>query len=79
MLEILRERGLIHERAYVEHLAKSGKRVVEVDKESPTRSTKRSPRRAKARTSSSRFGSSTARGRDVQTFFLRVRRESVRR
>jgi hypothetical protein len=36
MLEILRERGLIHERAYVEHLAKSGKCVVEIDKESPT-------------------------------------------
>jgi uncharacterized protein len=29
-------RGLIHECAYVEHLAKSGKRVVEIDKENPT-------------------------------------------
>src|SRR5215470_3284575 len=34
MLEILRERGLEHERAYVQSLAQSGKRVVEVNKES---------------------------------------------
>ena len=36
MVEILQQRGLDHERAYVEHLAKSGKRVVEIDKENPT-------------------------------------------
>ena len=28
--------GLIHDRAYVEHLARAGKRVVEIDKESST-------------------------------------------
>jgi predicted RecB family nuclease len=32
MLEVLRERGLAHERAYVDHLARSGARVVEIDK-----------------------------------------------
>jgi predicted RecB family nuclease len=36
MLEILRERGLEHERAYVENLAQSGRRVVEIDKQNPT-------------------------------------------
>src|SRR5215472_5049524 len=35
MLEILRERGLDHERAYVQHLAHSGRTVVEIDKQSP--------------------------------------------
>jgi predicted RecB family nuclease len=35
MLEILRERGLEHERAYVQRLAQSGMRVVEIDKTSP--------------------------------------------
>lgn len=30
MLEILRERGLEHERAYVKSLAQSGKRIVEI-------------------------------------------------
>ena len=34
MLDNLRERGLEHERAYVQSLAQSGKRVVEVNKES---------------------------------------------
>jgi len=34
MLEILRQRGLEHERAYVQQLAQSGKRVVEINKES---------------------------------------------
>jgi hypothetical protein len=29
-------RGLIHERAYVEHLARSWKRVIEIDNASPT-------------------------------------------
>jgi uncharacterized protein len=32
MLEILKERGLAHERAYVEHLAATGKRVVEIER-----------------------------------------------
>ena len=32
MLEILRERGLEHERAYVQSLAKSGMRVVEINR-----------------------------------------------
>jgi uncharacterized protein len=36
MLEILRERGLEHERSYVDHLAQSGKRVVQIDRTSPT-------------------------------------------
>lgn len=36
MLEILRERGLEHERAYVQSLARAGGRVVEIDRESPT-------------------------------------------
>ena len=35
MLEILRERGLEHERAYVRTLEASGKRVVEINKASP--------------------------------------------
>lgn len=35
MLEILRERGLEHEQAYVERLRAMGKRVVEIDKQSP--------------------------------------------
>lgn len=34
MLEILQERGLRHERAYVETLAKAGKRVIEIDRQS---------------------------------------------
>jgi predicted RecB family nuclease len=33
MLEVLQERGLAHERAYVDHLAASGKRVVAIDKD----------------------------------------------
>ena len=36
MLEILRERGLEHERAYVQSIAQSGMRVVEIDKKIPT-------------------------------------------
>ena len=36
MVEILRERGLEHERSYVNHLAQSGKRVVQIDRASPT-------------------------------------------
>ncbi|NOU26849.1 MAG: TM0106 family RecB-like putative nuclease [Polyangiaceae bacterium] len=36
MLEILRERGLAHERAYVEHLAGAGKRVVSIERNSAT-------------------------------------------
>jgi len=36
MLEILRERGVEHERSYVSHLAQSGKRVVQIDRASPT-------------------------------------------
>ena len=36
MLEILRERGLEHERSYVNHLAQSGKRVVQIDRANPT-------------------------------------------
>ena len=36
MLEILRERGLEHERAYVQRLAQSGMRVVEIDRASPS-------------------------------------------
>jgi uncharacterized protein len=35
MLELLRERGLEHERAYVESLAAGGKRVVEIDAQGP--------------------------------------------
>lgn len=35
MLDLLRERGLEHERAYVEFLASQGKRIVEIDKNSP--------------------------------------------
>src|SRR5262245_26711120 len=35
MLEVLRERGLEHERAYVDHLARSGNRVVSIDRNSP--------------------------------------------
>jgi uncharacterized protein len=33
MLEILRDRGLAHERAYVEHLAAQGRRVVHINKD----------------------------------------------
>jgi predicted RecB family nuclease len=36
MLELLRERGLAHESAYVAHLAAAGKRVVEIDRHSKT-------------------------------------------
>ncbi|MGO8997122.1 MAG: TM0106 family RecB-like putative nuclease [Polyangiaceae bacterium] len=36
MLELLRERGLAHEAAYVAHLAGAGKRVVSIDMHSPT-------------------------------------------
>src|SRR6266581_3218000 len=36
MLEILRERGLEHERAYIQSLARSGMRIVEIGKGSPT-------------------------------------------
>jgi len=36
MLEILRERGLEHERAYVGHLRRSGTRVVEIDRTEPS-------------------------------------------
>src|SRR6476659_1443249 len=32
MLEILQERGVAHERAYVEHLVALGKRVVEIER-----------------------------------------------
>jgi predicted RecB family nuclease len=32
MLEILRERGLEHERAYVEHLAEAGKRITSIER-----------------------------------------------
>jgi predicted RecB family nuclease len=35
MLDVLRERGLNHERAYVEHLVQRGKRVIEIAKSSP--------------------------------------------
>ena len=35
MLEILRERGLEHERAYVQRLGATGRRVVEIDKQAP--------------------------------------------
>jgi hypothetical protein len=35
MLEILRERGLEHEQAYVHSLRAKGERVVEIDKQSP--------------------------------------------
>src|SRR5262249_16053995 len=34
MLEVLRERGLSHERAYVQHLTQDRKRVVEIDRTS---------------------------------------------
>src|SRR5262245_60968806 len=36
MLEVLRERGLEHERAYVQTRAQSGKRVVEINETSPS-------------------------------------------
>ena len=36
MLEILRERGVAHERAYVEHLAAAGKRVASIERTSAT-------------------------------------------
>jgi hypothetical protein len=32
MLEVLRERGLNHERAYVQHLTEVGKHVIEIDR-----------------------------------------------
>jgi predicted RecB family nuclease len=35
MIEILRERGLAHERAYVQHLVRMGKRVIEINRSSP--------------------------------------------
>jgi predicted RecB family nuclease len=35
MLEIFRERGREHERAYIQRLASMGKRVVEIDQQSP--------------------------------------------
>ena len=35
MLEILRERGREHERAYVQRLAQSGRHVVEIDRQDP--------------------------------------------
>src|SRR5689334_9807816 len=34
MIELLQQRGLEHERAYVEHLAQSGKRIVAIARES---------------------------------------------
>jgi hypothetical protein len=70
MLEILRDRELIHERAYVEHLAKSGKRVVEINKESPTAFDQTLAAMREAQTSSFRLDSSTARGRDGPTSFF---------
>ena len=35
MLDILRERGIDHERAYVQHLVQNGKRVIEINRSSP--------------------------------------------
>jgi hypothetical protein len=35
MLEVLRERGLNHERAYLHHLDQTGKRVIEINRSSP--------------------------------------------
>jgi hypothetical protein len=33
--DILRERGIDHERAYVQHLVQNGKRVIEINRSSP--------------------------------------------
>ena len=68
MLEILRERGLEHERAYVQRLAQSGMRVVEIDKDESGR-IRRDAQRAMRDGADVSFrpGSSTARGPDGRT------------